>query len=215
MVQLNASRPFDDVLDVWFGRLVAGIAPARRRRRWFRATPAFDAEIAERFAAHLESAAAGGLEPWRATAHGALAYVLVTDQFSRQIHRGTARAFATDPLARVAAREVIARGDDRSFGLDERSFLYLPFEHSESPDDQDTSVQLFTRLRDETPTAQRALAEECLVHAIAHSEIIARFRRFPHRNAALGRESTAAELDYLRTASGFGQTVSPRRPPRP
>jgi uncharacterized protein (DUF924 family) len=212
MAQLNepggADAAIATVLEVWFGTLDEGVAAPDRRQRWFNATSAFDQEIAERFAPLVAAAAEGGLAGFRATPRSTLAYVLVTDQFPRQIFRGTARAFATDPQALAAARAAIRRGDDATLGLDERAFLYLPFEHAEDLAAQEESVRLFTALRDDASGARRALADDYLRYAIEHRDIVHRFGRFPHRNAALGRASTDAEIDYLRTASGFGQRVT-------
>jgi uncharacterized protein (DUF924 family) len=195
------------VLDFWFGPLSDGIAAPAQRQRWFAGGADFDAEIGARFGSLIDAAAAGELNDWRATPQGVLAFVLVTDQFSRQVFRGTARAFATDGLALAAAWAAVAKGDDRRLGIDERAFLYLPFEHSEAITDQDESVRLFGRLHDGAPTAARAFTASYLSHATAHREIIARFGRFPHRNSALGRASTPEEALYLETASGFGQTT--------
>jgi uncharacterized protein (DUF924 family) len=195
----------DQVLEFWFGEMVDGFSSAATRRRWFAADPAFDRQITERFGNLLDDAARGRLTHWLTGARGLLAFIVVTDQFSRQIHRGTAAAFATDPLARSAARDGIDRGRDRMLSIDERSIFYLPFEHSESADDQRLSVALFTQLLAETPAAHRAAIDESLRYARAHRDIVVRFGRFPHRNAALGRASTDAELEFLRTASRFGQ----------
>ena len=193
------------VLDFWFGEMTDGFCSAAARRRWFAADPVFDQEIVTQFARLLEDAARGALTEWLDEARGNLAFVIVTDQFSRQIHRGSPAAFATDALARDAARSGIERGHDRSFSIDERSFFYLPFEHSESRVDQYTSVGLFARLVEDTPPEHRAIAEESLRFARAHRDIVLRFGRFPHRNACLGRAPSEAELEFLRTASRFGQ----------
>lgn len=195
----------DAVIDFWFGPQPGGFSEAATRKRWFASDPAFDREISQRFGSLLQSVARGALASWLEHANGSLAFIIVTDQFSRQIHRGSAEAFATDPLALSAAREGVTRGFDRALGSDQRGFFYLPFEHSESLEDQHTSVELFTRLAADTPAAHRGNAEETLRFALAHRDIVVRFGRFPHRNATLGRVSTPAELEFLRTASRFGQ----------
>jgi uncharacterized protein (DUF924 family) len=154
----------------------------------------------------LRAAQAGELKPWMGDARGQLAFIVLTDQFSRQIHRGTAQAFATDALALSAAREGITRGTDRELEFNHRSFFYMPFEHSEALLDQHTGVGLFAQLRDETPPPYRQHAGEGLRHAQQHRDIIQRFGRFPHRNALLDRASTEAEVEFLAQASGsFGQ----------
>lgn len=167
----------EEVLEFWFGR---------ERKAWFAKDPAFDAEIRARFLPLYERAAAGGLASWMQEPRSCLALVIVTDQFPRNMFRNSARAFAADALAREAARTIVERGWDRGFSVDERTFAYLPFEHSESLEDQQRSCELM-----------QPLGEELYRYAERHREIIERFGRFPHRNAALGRESTAEELDFL------------------
>lgn len=194
------------VLDFWFGELSDGFARDEVRRAWFDADAARDEEIRGRFAPLLEAAARGGLVAWRDAAHTALALIIVCDQFSRQIHRGRAAAFATDPLALEIARDLVARGADRELAFDERVFVYLPFEHAESRLDQHTCVGLMMALRDGTPAGRRHLTGVFLQHAQQHRDIVLRFGRFPHRNAALGRHSSAAELAFLAGAGDFGQT---------
>ena len=199
------NQSIDDVIDFWFGRQSEGFSGAAARRRWFAPDPEFDREISRRFGSLLRAAAEGVLKKWLDEPRGCLAFIIVTDQFSRQIHRGTAEAFATDPLALAAARGGVEIGYDRQLGFDERSFFYLPFEHSESEEDQHTSVELFTRLAADTPANDRGHSDEALRFARSHRDIVARFGRFPHRNAHLGRASTPGELEFLRTASRFGQ----------
>lgn len=194
------------VLDFWFGELSDGFARDEVRRAWFNADAARDEEIRRRFAPLLEAAARGELESWRHAVRTALALIIVCDQFSRQIHRGSAAAFATDPLALEIARDLVARGADRELAFDERVFVYLPFEHAESRVDQHTSVGLFAALRDATPAGQKHLTGVFLRHAQQHRDIVQRFGRFPHRNALLGRTSTAQELVFLADAGDFGQS---------
>ena len=200
-----ATAHIDEVLALWFGPLQGGFAAAEIRKRWFASDPAFDRMIAVQFGNRLAAAAAGALNGWLGTARGRLAFIIVTDQFSRQIHRGSPRAFATDATALAAARGGIELGHDRQLGFDERTFFYLPFEHSESMHDQDTSVALFEALQGATPEPQRALTTDNLRFAQQHRDIVLRFGRFPHRNDTLGRISTAQEREFLRSASHFGQ----------
>jgi len=174
------------VLDFWFG---APDSPERGRPRkaWFRKSEIFDAEIHRRFFATWEWAARGELERWRETPLASLALVVVLDQFPRNMFRGTARAFSSDSPALAAARGMIAREFDRLLSPVERGFAYLPFEHAEDLAAQRRSLALF-----------QALDPEHIGYARRHYEIIARFGRFPHRNAMLGRESTPEEIEFLK-----------------
>lgn len=183
-----AARP-DEVLAFWFG--------AAARPRWFKKDPAFDDEIRRRFATTLARATAGGLGAWEAEPESSLALVIVLDQFPRNLHRDTARAFAADAKARAVAAAAIEREFDRRAPPDRRFFFYLPFEHSEDPADQLRSVALFRRLAEEAPGAAADAARERLDYAIRHQRIVERFGRFPHRNRVLGRESTAEETAFL------------------
>jgi len=183
-----AARP-GEVLAFWFGDAA--------RPRWFKKDPAFDDEIRRRFAATLASATAGSLGAWEAEPESCLALVILLDQFPRNLHRDTARAFAADAKARAVAAGAIERGFDRRTPPDRRFFFYLPFEHSEDPADQRRSVALFRRLAEEATGAAADAARERLDYAIRHQRIVERFGRFPHRNRALGRESTAEETAFL------------------
>lgn len=203
----EAADEHEALLAYWFGPLQAGFSDAAHRERWFAPSRSFDRELAERFAPLVEAAASGGLEEWRETPRGRLAYVLVCDQLPRNIYRGTAAAFATDHLAVDAARDAIRNGDDLALAPDERAFLYLPFEHSEAALDQHLAVGLFTALRDATPKGHRDLTGRYLRAAQQHRDLILTFGRFPHRNAILGRASTSEEIAYLEGSSTFGQAA--------
>ena len=161
--------------------------------KWFAKDQAFDAAIALKFEQTHYRASMRKYDAWNQTPHGALALLILLDQFPRNMYRGTPHAFATDPLARMFAREAIAAGHDQdpSIPLELRRFFYLPFEHSESLVDQEFSVQLFAALQADTGD------EESMKYAIIHRDIIARFGRFPHRNPGLGRETTEAEQEFL------------------
>ncbi|MGH7041712.1 MAG: DUF924 family protein [Acetobacteraceae bacterium] len=174
----------DDVLDFWF----AG-DPAAWRPAWFRRDAALDAGCVP-FVALRQAARDGALDQWTETPRGALALLILLDQMSRNLYRGTAEAFAADTQARAIARAALARGFDATLTPVERVFLYLPFEHSEDPTDQQLAVRLFEALE---PIKGAAVAK----YASRHRDVICRFGRFPHRNAALGRESTVEELAYL------------------
>ena len=185
------------VLSFWFGELTAGFADEAHRSRWFEGGDAFDAECRERFEPAVRAALGDELEAWLATPHGALAFILLCDQLPRTLYRGTARAFAGDQRALGAARAGVQRRLDRGLTFDERAFFYLPFEHSEDLVDQHTSVGLFSELRDATPQGYRHLTGAYLRHAHQHRDTVLRFGRFPHRNEALGRASSATEQAYL------------------
>jgi uncharacterized protein (DUF924 family) len=160
--------------------------------KWFHKDDAFDAEIKTLFLGPYEAAVAGQLTDWEAAAESALALVIVLDQFPRNMFRGRSRVFAADALARGVADRAIARVFDQQVPAGERQFFYLPFEHSENLADQDRSVALV-----------RATGNaDLLKWAALHADIIRRFGRFPHRNAVLGRATTAEEQAFL-DAGGF------------
>jgi uncharacterized protein (DUF924 family) len=155
--------------------------------RWFAKDEAFDTEIRERFLMAHEAAAAGRLSAWESTAEGTLALLILLDQFPRNMFRDSARAFATGPLARSIAAGALVRGFDAQVPADMRSFFYLPFEHSEDMADQERALALY----------KAAGNADNLKWAELHADIIRRFGRFPHRNAVLGRVTTAEEQAFL------------------
>ncbi len=155
--------------------------------RWFARDAAFDDDFRQRFLDLHWKAARRECEHWLQSAQGALALQILLDQFPRNCFRGTAHSYATDGLARHYAQRSIEKGWDHEVAPQLRLFLYLPFEHSEDPHDQERSVAMFEALGD----------AEYLRYAELHRDIIRRFGRFPHRNESLGRISTPAELDYL------------------
>jgi len=179
------------LIDFWFGPPGSPVRFAQRDV-WFEVNPAFDAQCRERFGALRGRAAAGECADWTLEAEPCLALVLLLDQFPRNLFRGSAAAFATDGQARDAARAALGRGFDRSLPASWRQFIYLPFEHSEDLADQELSVKLAGALARD-PAFARALD-----YAQRHHAIIARFGRFPHRNAALGRMSTPEEEAFLK-----------------
>ncbi|MCB2021239.1 MAG: DUF924 domain-containing protein [Burkholderiaceae bacterium] len=193
---MTTHPPIDDgaraVLDFWFGA-PGSATDGKARAEWFRKDDAFDREIERRFASQMDSALAGGLREWDAAPRSALARILLLDQFTRNVFRDTPRAFAGDALALEAARDMVARGADEALTPQQRAFAYLPFEHAEDLAVQDESLRLFTRLA----TAAEGF-DGSLDFAQRHHAIIARFGRFPHRNAILGRTSTPEELAFLR-----------------
>lgn len=163
-------------------------------RHWFTRDAEFDERLREGFFDAHMAASRRELDDWMATADGAVALVLLLDQIPRNLFRGSAHAFATDPLARLRASAAIDAGFDAIVDATLRMFLYLPFEHSEDLADQDLSMRLFSALGD----------AGALDYARRHHDAIARFGRFPHRNAALGRSTTPAEQLWLDAGGGFG-----------
>ena len=163
---------------------------------WYAGGEALDTEIRTRFGELWSKAKDGGLIHWLGSAEGALAYLVVTDQFPRNMFRAQAQAFATDAAARVAAARVWQHGFDLRIDGPLRQFFYLPMMHSETQTDQDRCVALFAA----------RMPGENLLHARAHREVIRRFGRFPYRNAALGRVDTADEQAFL-TKGGYGAIV--------
>lgn len=178
----------DDVLAFWFGS-----APLTQDRpAWFTKSDAFDAEIRARFLPLWEALSTGAADTWMDTPLEAIARIVVLDQFSRNMFRNSPRAFSSDAAALHAAQIVVAAGWDAQLPTRfHRAFCYLPFEHSETLAAQDESIRLYTRLRDREGDA------DSLLWAEKHHEIIARFGRFPHRNAVLGRVSTPEEVQFL------------------
>ena len=188
------------VLDYWFGSDPDEAAVVREKAgMWWKSDAAIDDELRTRFANLVEMAGRNELNDWASTPHGLLALIILTDQFPRNIHRNTPRAFFFDPLARTHCRNGIARGFDIQLRPIERVFHYLPLEHSESPEDQDESVRLFSGLVGEAGADSKELYSGYLRYAERHREIIVRFGRFPHRNRIVGRESTAEEIAFLQT----------------
>lgn len=183
-----------DIIDFWFLPL-SDPEHGRPRPIWWDSTPEFDVEISSRFGRLIGKAIAGELDAWRKSPDGALALILLCDQFTRNIHRRTPQAFSGDAKALATARYALARDYPVAYSNDVRVFFFMPFQHSEDLGDQEFCCALFEGLLDETN----------MKYAIDHRDIVARFGRFPHRNELLGRVSTAEELDYLRTADRFGQ----------
>ena len=182
-----------EVLQFWFGE-----PRGPRQKRWFEKDPAFDAEVRSRFLPLYEALARSAQGTWLDGATHCLARIVVLDQFPRNMFRGTPQAFATDPLALQAARHALDRGYDHGLLPVERLFLYLPFEHSESLEDQERACELCR------PLAAFPETDDAYRYAVAHRDIIARFGRFPHRNAVLGRASTPEEAEFLeQPGSGF------------
>lgn len=194
----------DSVLEAWLGTAepTEPIDPAQVGR-WFRKDPELDALIARRFAPLVEHAASGELSGWEETPNGALALLILLDQWPRNLYRGSAQAFAADPLALDVAERSIARGFDRKVGFLPRMFFYLPLEHAEDPAKQERCIALFQTMAAEAPADLAKTAQGFVGYAEQHRDIIARFGRFPHRNAALGRASTPDEEAFVAQGGGF------------
>jgi len=172
----------EEVLNFWFGTL--------HPSDWFRGSDELDARIKEKFEATYYQVVAGDTEHWRDAPEGSLAEVIVLDQFSRNMFRGTAASFVADPLALALAQEAVRRGDDQNLEVSKRVFLYMPYMHSESAKVHEKALELFS----DTPN---------LEYEIKHKAIIDRFGRYPHRNAVLGRVSTAEEIEWMKENKGF------------
>ncbi|MBK8738180.1 MAG: DUF924 domain-containing protein [Betaproteobacteria bacterium] len=185
------------ILDFWY--LPPGDPRHHKSRpEWFRKDAAFDLLIRQRFGAQIEQALVGGFLVWDSEPRGALARIILLDQFTRNAFRDTPRAFAGDPLALAAALALVGTGSDRRLTPVERWFVYLPLEHAEDMAMQERSVALFLAL------AAEPEMEGIVEYAVRHRDIIARFGRFPHRNRILGRASTPEEEEFLKLpGSGF------------
>lgn len=197
---MDHSRP---VLDFWFGR--EPMTPAlfaTKMKTWFggedaAARAARDATIVAQFGVLTARAAAGALDYWADSPRQRLALILLLDQFPRHIHRGTPRAFATDDRAAALTLDGMQKAADATLDPAGRMFFYMPLQHSETLEVQEESVAAFRRLRDESPEPWREVLAGTLDYAERHRDIVRRFGRFPHRNAVLGRDSTAEEYAWL------------------
>ncbi|MGG5807808.1 DUF924 family protein [Falsiroseomonas sp. CW058] len=190
------TRDIDRLLAFWFAD-----GPGTWRKAWFEKDAAFDAACRDAFGPLVRPARDGALDGWAGTPAGALALLLLLDQAPRNLFRGTAEAFAADAHARAVARGAVLRDRfDLALTPVQRVFLYLPFEHGEEMADQDLSVALFEGLRD---VPAMAAPNGAIDYAWRHRAVIARFGRFPHRNAALGRASSAEEQAWLAAGGGF------------
>lgn len=195
-----------EILDFWFGELDEhGLPDSFHRNRWFRATRAFDQEIRRRFISMVLFASEDGLRHWRSEPGGALAEILLLDQFTRQIYRGSALAFQNDPLAIRLCKQALKRGHDMALPPVQRAFMYMPLQHSEKLEDQDLSVECYEQLRASTEGIAGEFMDSFLQSAKDHHQIIEKFGRFPHRNAALKRRSGLQEKEYLQSGKRFGQ----------
>ena len=187
-----------EILQFWFGDRKPGEPVTEERSRfWFKGESSTDAVIKQKFSGLLQSARAGKLKEWEDTPEGCLASILVMDQFSRSINRGTPEAFVNDQAALRLCLRGIDRGWDRQFDAPERVFFYFPMVHAEDLQVQKKGLEFFIRLAQDVSEAHWDFIDEVLNQAIEHHEVIERFGRFPKRNTILGRESTTDEIAYL------------------
>jgi uncharacterized protein (DUF924 family) len=203
-------RRAQELLEFWFGPdpLAAQNLPARLQL-WFGgdAAPEIiaqqDADLVRRFGPLMDAAALGELDHWSASPHRLLALLLLLDQLPRHAFRGRGLAYSRDQKAMALALDGLTSGADAALSLIERLFFYLPLQHAESAEIQEESVTAFRRLAADAPPAHRDFFQDSLEFAEQHRRIVRRFGRFPHRNAPLGRRSTADEQQYLRSGEGL------------
>ncbi|MFQ6132605.1 MAG: DUF924 family protein [Armatimonadota bacterium] len=198
----------ESILDYWFGPQDrwsdSDFIMERMKTLWFAEDPAVDEEIADRFGDDYTLAVSGAYDHWRTTVSGRLALIILLDQFSRNMFRDSAKAFAQDTVGRELTLEGLRLGIDGQLAPVERLFFYLPLEHSELLEDQEESVRRFEQLHREAPTDAQAYTGVALDYAIRHKVVIEQFGRFPHRNELLGRTSTEEESAFLREhGAGF------------
>jgi uncharacterized protein (DUF924 family) len=187
----------EHVLDTWFKDVETGRMDLAQPRRWFMGGAALDQKLKSQYAPTLKQAGANKLDHWLDSAQGTLALIIVLDQFTRNIHRGSAAAFEHDAKAVTASQHAVAQGYDQQLPISQRMFCYMPFEHDESAESQLQSVALFKQLKEDASPEFSEFAERTLASAIEHKDIIDKFGRYPHRNAVLARTSTEAELAWL------------------
>lgn len=195
------------VLNFWFGDADNEVPDVERQKKWFKSDKQFDDQIKKQFTATLLASSRGELDAWELTPEGRLAFIILLDQFPRNIFRGTANAFLYDEKALSLARDGVEFKHDTKLSVYQRMFMYMPYQHSESMMVQLKSLKLFRSLQSLANTpAEKAFSENVYKHALQHAKIIKDFGRFPHRNEVLGRQSTAEEAAFLtKTGARFGQ----------
>jgi uncharacterized protein (DUF924 family) len=202
----NASTTPAEVLDFWLGDGIGKEWPTQDLgKRWFGGGAELDADIRARFGAAVQQAVAGGLQDWEQPPLTRLALAILLDQFTRNVFRGKAQAFAGDARAQQLVLRTIAAGEDRQLPWAGRVFLYMPLMHAENLALQDECVASFTRLVADAPESLKVRLQNNLDFARQHRDIVVRFGRFPYRNAALGRTDTPEEKDFLLKGPRFGQ----------
>ena len=199
MTQKATGMPFEEILTFWFGRVEQTVVPSEHRARvWFGEDKKIDAEVKARFGLVLDDAIAGRLADWEETPRGQLALIIVLDQFSRQIYRGTPQAFLQDEKALSVCLKGLREEADHSLSLIERVFYYFPLLHSEKLGHQEQSVRSYSTLVDLAFSETRVIFESFYKFANHHYSLIKRFGRFPQRNTTLERKSTTPEVEYLK-----------------
>jgi uncharacterized protein (DUF924 family) len=203
----NSSVQPGDVLEAWLGTTDLQAAPDKTTQKsWFFSAPGQDEALATRFGHLPELAAGGDLDSWDSGTEGRLALILLCDQLPRNMYRGTARAFAYDPIALRLARDAITRRVHHEVGFFQRQFFILPLEHAEDLDVQDQCIEESRFLLESAPPELREDGERFLVYAEKHRDLINRFGRFPHRNLVLARAPTPEETVFLKEGGAtFGQ----------
>ncbi|MGY0218153.1 DUF924 family protein [Endozoicomonadaceae bacterium StTr2] len=199
-------KDYDAVLDVWFGPMEHGMSLPEYRQRWFTGGAAFDALLREQFLEEVNFAFSGGFAEWEQSTRGTLALILVLDQLPRNLFRGTKRAFDGDSRAINLAKKLYKTGKIMQLNGDESIFACMPYQHSESLDDQQQGVDLYKQIANSASASFKNIAQSSVNFSMLHRDIIQRFGRFPHRNQALGRQMTSEEQQWL-DAGGerFGQ----------
>jgi len=193
------NKSIETILEFWFGTFPdAWHSDPEKADMWFRHGSDYDQEIFIKFGALYHKACEGELDHWLDMPRGRLAVLVLLDQFSRHIHRGTAESFAQDEKAQEICLDGISAGDDQQLHPVERSFFYLPLEHAENLDRQNLSLEAFTRLAEDVPVEHRQMFESTLEYANKHHFIINLFGRFPELNEILGRESTEEEIEFMK-----------------
>ena len=204
MLKVDHQNKISTILSFWFGELSSMGLPSKQiANRWWQADPGFDDQIREEFAEDVLQASYGKYNSWQTTAQGTLALIILLDQFSRNIFRGTQAAYQNDTLALAVASQGVDKSYDQQLKPIERIFFYMPFEHSEILSDQERSVSLMQSLVAELPMSLKKDFEDYVLYAIKHKEVIEKFGRFPHRNEILNRRSTEEEKSHLRKYGGF------------
>ncbi len=190
----------DEILEFWFGATPVEEGWPTGVEMWFGRSARVDRAVEQRFGKLLARAKAGELDGWGGTARGRLALIVLLDQFSRNIFRDTPEAYAADEKALALCLDGLDEGMDQELPPPQRAFFYLPAMHSEDPDIQLTSVEIFGEMAQDAPPEHKDLCESFMRHAERHREVVERFERFPHRNVILNRSSTPDEATFLQQA---------------
>ena len=191
----------DAIHEFWFGTDADDVKTAEQKKKlWWAKDTAVDDSITQRFEKATLAVADNALDSWKSTPRGLLALILLTDQFPRNMYRGTSASFVYDHIALQLCKQALEQGVDQLLRPIERVFIYLPLEHSESIADQERAVQLFKQIANDVPVEQKSTFDGFHQFAIRHRDIIARFGRFPHRNEILRRDLTEEEIAFLKTA---------------